>query len=325
MTQIWLVTGAAGFIGSNLSSHLLEQGATVIGFDNFMTGKQENIRRLKAISPNQFHFIEGDITDSSEIFKAADGCDFVVHLAAQVSVQRSIDNMVETNSINVDGFLNTYNAALKGGARHFVYASSCAIYGDNSNLPLREKEIPVPMSPYAVSKLANEYYASVLTQLHPRMNATGLRFFNIYGPWQDPSGGYAAVIPKWIATLLNGSQPMIFGDGSATRDFCYVKDLCKVITITASKIGGEPHHRLNNVGSGTRVSMDQLYKHIAKEVARVGIHISVSGPIYEHHREGDILHSYADITQVKTDLGFQSEVNLAEGIALILKQQYSLM
>lgn len=320
MTQTWLVTGAAGFIGSNLCAYLFEQGAKVIGFDNFLTGKQENIRRLETISPKQFYFIEGDILNANEIHRAADGCDYVAHLAAQVSVQRSIDDMVETNAINVDGFLNTYDAALKGGARHFVYASSCAIYGDNPNFPLSEKEIPAPLSPYAVSKLTNEHYAGVLTQLHPSMNATGLRFFNIYGPWQDPQGGYAAVIPKWIAALIKGERPVIFGDGSATRDFCYVTDLCSVIC-AAAEAENRVGHSIYNVASGTRISMKELYNELSVAMIHAGIGVSFDSPLYEPHRDGDILHSYADVTVSQNALNCTPKFNLTDGLAVIISQQ----
>lgn len=323
MTQTWLVTGAAGFIGSNLSAHLLEQGATVVGFDNFMTGKHENIARLKALSPEGFHFIEGDILDTTAIARAAVGCHCIAHLAAQVSVQRSIDNMMETNAINVEGFLNTYDAALKAGAGRFVYASSCAVYGDNPNLPLAENAALAPLSPYAVSKLANEYYAAALAQLHPEMTATGLRFFNIYGPWQDPDGGYAAVIPKWIAALVKGDRPVIFGDGSATRDFCHVADLCSVIS-TAAKAEDGPRHSIYNVASGSCISMNELYKEIAQGVVNTGVNVAFDGPAYEAHREGDILHSSADITCLANELDFQAQVKFAAGIASILKVQYRL-
>ena len=317
------MTGAAGFIGSNLSAYLLAQGARVVGFDNMMTGTPENISRVQALSADRFHFIEGDILDADAIFQAANKCDCVAHLAAQVSVQRSLDDILETNSINIKGFLNTYDAALKGGACQFIYASSCAVYGDNHNLPLNENALPAPLSPYAVSKLTNEYYADVLTRQHPKMAATGLRFFNIYGPWQDSAGGYAAVIPKWIASLLKSEQAIIFGDGSATRDFCFVDDLCAAI-LNAAKFPKRTSHSIYNVASGTQISMMELYKEIVVEMSHIGIQIPFNSPLYQAHRDGDILHSYADVDQITKDLKFHPKVNLAQGIAMILKHQYSL-
>ena len=321
MAQTWLVTGAAGFIGCNLSAHLLERGASVVGFDNFMTGKHENTDRLQAAYPLGFRFIEGDILDVDEICRAAVGCGNVAHLAAQVSVQRSIDDMIETNAINVDGFLNTYDAALKAGAERFIYASSCAVYGDNPDLPLRECSETGPLSPYAVSKLTNEMYAEVLASLHPRMTATGLRFFNIYGPWQDHKGGYAAVIPKWISALMKGERPTIFGDGSASRDFCFVSDLCSVIT-AAAELDGGPRHAVYNVASGSRISIKELYAEIAREVTKTGVSMPFDGPLFQSHRDGDILHSYADIEAIRKTFAYQPKFSLSEGLRDIIRKQW---
>ena len=309
----WLVTGAAGFIGCNLSTHLLERGESVVGFDSFMTGKRENIVRLQADHPDGFRFIEGDILNVDEIRSAAAGCSNVAHLAAQVSVQRSINDMAETNAINVDGFLNTYDAALKAGVTRFIYASSCAVYGDNPDLPLRESSATGPQSPYAVSKLTDELYAGVLARLHPKMTSTGLRFFNVYGPWQDHNGGYAAVIPKWIAALMKGERPNIFGDGSASRDFCFVSDVCAMIC-AAAEIKDGPGHAVYNVASGSRISVLKLYEEIAREVTMAGVGISFDGPLFQRHRDGDILHSYADISAIRSTFGFQPEFSLADGL-----------
>lgn len=321
MAQAWLVTGAAGFIGCNLSAHIMEGGGSVVGFDNFLTGKREHIARLKAAYPANFRFIEGDILNAGEIRGAAAGCRNIAHLAAQVSVQRSIDDMGETNAINVDGFLNTYEAALKCGAKRFVYASSCAVYGDNPDLPLRENSATGPLSPYAVSKLTNELYADVLARLHPRMTATGLRFFNIYGPWQDHNGGYAAVIPRWIAALIKGERPTIFGDGSASRDFCFVSDLCSVVTATAALKSGT-RHAVYNVASGSRVSVLELYEEIVRELIRSGTSVPFDGPLYQPHRDGDILHSYADIGAIRNALTYQPKFSLAEGLRAIIGEQW---
>ena len=224
MTETWLVTGAAGFIGSNLSSHLLEAGERVVGFDNFASGTKANVERLSA-AEGDFAFVEGDIRDADAVIKAARGARVVVHLAAQVAVQESIEDFAYTDSVNVGGFLNVLSAAGGAKAETFIYASSCAVYGDAPALPLPEGEPPRPLSPYAVSKLADEHYAGVIDQSLAGTALLGFRLFNIYGPWQDASGGYAAVIPKWIECCLEGRRPVMFGDGEASRDFCFVGDV----------------------------------------------------------------------------------------------------
>lgn len=322
MTRTWLVTGAAGFIGSNLCEHLLASGVSVVGLDNFFTGRHQNIERLQKASGERFRFVEGDIRDTDTAYRAATGCDTVVHLAAQVSVQRSIDNPAETNAINVDGFLSVYEAALKQGTRSFIYASSCAVYGDNPELPLRETSKTAPLSPYAASKLADEMYAEALGRLNPALSVVGLRFFNVYGPWQDHRSGYAAVIPRWISALMNREQPVIFGDGSATRDFCFVADVCQAIC-RAAKQQTPTDPAVFNVGSAVRTSILELYRKIADAVAKEGVDFPFEQPRFQPDRPGDILHSFGDITRIETVLGFRPRTGLSEGLMTILSREWS--
>lgn len=321
MTKPWLVTGAAGFIGSNLCEHLLASGIPVVGLDNFFTGHRRNVERLQAAYPGLFRFIEGDIREADATARAAAGCDVVTHLAAQVSVQRSIDDPAETNGINVDGFLGVYAAALKRGARSFVYASSCSVYGDNPDLPLDETSRTAPLSPYAASKLADELYADALGRLNPAMRVVGLRFFNVYGPWQDHNGGYAAVIPRWIAALMAGQRPVIFGDGSATRDFVFVKDVCQAVR-SASRHDNPAEPAVFNVASATRTSILDLYRAIAGVVGETGRAIPFDGPEFLASRPGDILHSVADIGRIETVLGYRPNTRLRDGLTAILRRQW---
>lgn len=321
MSKPWLVTGAAGFIGSNLCEHLLASGIPVVGLDNFFTGHCRNVERLQAAYPGTFRFIEGDIREADATARAAAGCDVVTHLAAQVSVQRSIDDPTETNGINVDGFLGVYATALKQGARSFVYASSCSVYGDNPELPLGETSQTAPLSPYAASKLADELYAGALGRLNPAMRVVGLRFFNVYGPWQDHNGGYAAVIPRWIAALMAGQRPVIFGDGSATRDFVFVADVCEAIQ-SASRHDNRGKPAVFNVASATRTSILDLYRAIADVVGKASRAVPFAGPEFQASRPGDILHSFADIGRIEAALGYRPNTRLHDGLVAILRRQW---
>lgn len=316
----WLVTGAAGFIGSNLCLSLLDQGIPVIGFDNFVSGKRENIARLDGHKSARFRLIEGDIRDAGVISQAVLGCGTVAHLAALVSVPKSFEHVDETNSINIDGFTTVFKAAREGGIKRFVYASSSAIYGDTNLLPTSETTPAAPLSPYAVSKLTNEYYATVLARSGSLMQAVGLRFFNVFGPWQDHQGGYAAVIPRWIEAVIEGRQPVIFGNGSASRDFCHVDDICRAV----SHLGNPENpfnHPVYNIGSGDPVRLDELLRTIEREMSRLGIGENIM-PENQPWRAGDIVHSLADVSRAIDDLGFRSRIDLATGITSILKRQY---
>ncbi len=317
----WLITGAAGFIGSNLSRFLLARGETVVGFDNFFSGKRENIDRLEQSFERTFKFHEGDILDPKGLSAAMVGCTVVAHLAAQVSVVRSIDAPSETHDINCTGFLNTYRAANQEGVSSFVYASSCAVYGDNPALPLSEDAVPRPLSPYAATKLANEVYGAGMAVTAPDMKAVGLRFFNIFGPWQDATSGYAAVIPRWIDLLMAGEAPVIFGDGSATRDFCYVGNVCEAIW-QAAGLKRQTAPAVFNVGTGVPTRLDTLYETIWSALADGGVQSVLPRPRQEPARDGEILQSFAEMSQTDAVLGVGPRIGLAEGLRRLLAEQY---
>lgn len=318
---IWFITGAAGFIGSNLAAHLLRDGQRVVGYDNFLTGKRADIDRLAAPGGSAFSFVEGDILDGERLARALAGATTLVHLAAQVSVQRSLDDPIETNEINVTGFLRVLQAAAEAGVRRLLYASSCAVYGDNPDLPLAESSRTAPPSPYAASKLINEHYALSLGARHPGMGIVGFRFFNIFGPFQDHQGGYAAVIPRWISLMMDGGRPVMFGDGAATRDFCCVDNVCALL----HRVGGgdtRPARGVYNVGTGETTTLAELYRVIRDRLAARGIAVPHDSPLKEPWRTGDIVHSYADIARARDELGYAATVTLGAGIDRILDQEY---
>lgn len=319
----WFITGVAGFIGSNMASFLLERGEFVTGLDNFFSGKRANIDRLERCFGDRFTFVEGDILDKPKLELVMTGCAAVVHLAAQVSVMRSIDMADETHEINTKGFLNVLQAAQAVGAESLIYASSCAVYGDNDTLPLVESFEPRPMSPYAASKLANEAYAKGFRSLDPNLNIIGLRFFNVFGAWQDATGGYAAVIPKWINILLSGKKPVLYGDGSTTRDFCHIENICRAIwqsnTMRTAANGG-----VFNVASGIPTRLDELYNTIAHTLMCFGLIQNFPRPDYLPLRAGEILHSFGNPSKAAAILDFNVEVTLTEGLKRMLKEEYTL-
>jgi UDP-N-acetylglucosamine/UDP-N-acetyl-alpha-D-glucosaminouronate 4-epimerase len=319
----WLITGAAGFIGSNLARFLLERGERVVGFDNFLTGKRENVERLEKQFGGDFVFHEGDILDPESVAGAVRDCTAVAHLAAQISVMRSISEPEETHAINGTGFLNVYLASARAGVSSLVYASSCAVYGDNPALPLAEDAVPRPLSPYAATKLANEAYAAGMALSAPRMTAVGLRFFNIFGAWQDASGGYAAVIPTWINLLMSGRPPILYGDGTATRDYCHVDNVCEAIR-RAGERDKAAGHAVFNVGTGVSTSLDALYQMICKKLRDGGFNQALPEPVYEPARDGEIRQSVADTTKAAADLGFRAAIDLEEGLRRLLSEQYGL-
>lgn len=320
----WLVTGAAGFIGSNLCAHLLDSGAHVTGLDNFSTGREANIKRLKALPQSQnFQFYQGDILDSGAVAEALAGIGILVHLAAQVSVQQSIADPKETDTINRSGTEEVFATAGEAGVKKIIYASSCAVYGDNDDLPLDENSTLSPLSPYADSKLANERDAAAMASKNPEISLIGLRFFNIFGPWQDFNGGYAAVIPRWISLLMAGEQPVAFGDGSASRDFCHVSNVCDLITKTGSGTA-QPGAHVFNVGTGEAVSLNTLYAAITDRLRAHGQNPAFDLPAYQPWRDGDILHSHGKIGLARKTLGFSPATGLGEGLDSILRDEYGL-
>lgn len=322
MALKWFVTGAAGFIGSNLCAHLAARGESVLGLDSFATGRRENVARVSAAAGDRFRFVERDIRDRAALRNAARGCDVAVHLAAQGSVQKSFADPFWNNDTNVGGFLNVLHESATAGARLFVYASSCAVYGDCAALPISEREQPVPLSPYAASKLANDLYGATLAANHPGTAIVGLRLFNIFGPWQDPKGDYAAVVPRWLDHCIKGERPIVFGDGGATRDFCHVGNVCALIESLVHR-EGLSGHEVFNIGTGIGTSLRNLYAAIAAALAEQGVVLAFSGPEHRPWRAGDILHSRADIGKARERLGFEARIGLSDGIAAILREQYA--
>lgn len=323
MKGSWLITGSAGFIGSNLCARLLAAGARVVGVDNLSTGKLANVDRVMAGAGGRYRFVEGDICNRQLVADLAVGTDAVVHLAAQGSVQKSFADVAYNNRQNIDGFVTVLTAAGEQGVPRFIYASSCAVYGDTLDLPISESLCPRPLSPYASSKLMNDLLARNLMHLYPRMRIAGLRFFNIFGPWQDPCGDYAAVIPRWIDRCMSGQPPIIFGDGGATRDFCYVGNVCDLVLRIATGQAGEAQG-VYNVASGTATSLSTLCAEILGALRSRGLVPPFDRPEHLPWREGDIVHSLGDIRLARRDLGFSPGVDLRRGIEAILDEQYRL-
>jgi UDP-N-acetylglucosamine 4-epimerase len=316
--RTWLVTGVAGFIGSNLLEGLLHLGQTVIGLDNFSTGYPKNLEDVQKEIPGEawkrFRFIEGDIRNLADCHKACQGVDYVLHQAALGSVPRSIDDPIQANQSNVDGFLNMLVASRDEGVKRFVYASSSAVYGDSPDLPKQEEKVGQPLSPYAVTKSVNELYADVFSDLYGLANI-GLRYFNVFGKRQDPKGAYAAVIPKWIEALLNREIPTIDGDGETTRDFCYIENIMQANFLSALTDHKEAINKIYNIAFGEQTSLNQLYRLIRDGVSTYRPETKTIEPFYGSFRKGDIRHSLADISKAKNLLGYQPEYDVAQGMA----------
>lgn len=323
MKRTWFITGSAGFIGSNLASRILAGGDSVVGLDNFSTGKRDNVRRVMAQADGRYRFVEGDICDKATVSGLLERVDVVIHLAAQGSVQKSFADVGHNNRQNIDGFVSVLSATGERGIPRFIYASSCAVYGDTDQLPIREALCPNPLSPYASSKLMNDLLSRNLGHLYSGTCITGLRFFNIFGPWQDPYGDYAAVIPRWIDRCLSGKRPIIFGDGLATRDFCYVGNVCELVVRIGEGRAGESRG-VFNVASGIATSLNGLCGAVVEALRGYGVKLNFDLPEYQPWREGDIVHSLAGIDLAQKELGFEPAVDLRVGIARILAEQHGL-
>ena len=323
MSRTWFITGSAGFIGSNLAARILAGGDNVVGLDNLSTGKRDNVSRMMAQANGRYRFVEGDICDKAVVAGLLEGVDVVIHLAAQGSVQKSFANVTHNNRQNIDGFVSVLSATGEKGVPRFIYASSCAIYGDTDKLPIRENLCPNPLSPYATSKLMNDLLSRNLGHLYSGTRISGLRFFNIFGPWQDPYGDYAAVIPRWIDHCLSGGRPIIFGDGSATRDFCYVGNVCELVVRIGEGRSGEARG-VFNVASGKVISLNALCGAVVGALQERGVMLNFDSPEYRPWRDGDIIHSLAAIDLARKELEFDPAVDLHAGIARILTEQYGL-
>ena len=294
--KTWLVTGCAGFIGSNLLEALLENDQNVVGLDNFATGHQHNLDEVAAsVGPDKwanFRFIEGDIRKADDCQKACSGVDYVLHQAALGSVPRSLNDPLTTNDVNISGALNMMVAARDAKVSGYVYAASSSTYGDHPGLPKVEDVIGKPLSPYAVTKYVNELYADVFKRAYD-FNSVGLRYFNVFGRRQDPNGAYAAVIPKWISTMVAGEQITINGDGETSRDFCYIDNVIQA-NILAALAQGEATAQVYNVAVNARTSLNQLFDYLKAELARNGVTYQLD-PIHGEFRAGDVRHSQADV------------------------------
>ena len=315
----WLVTGAAGFIGSHLVEALLREGQTVRALDNFLTGYRHNlddaVKRAGPGAAERFTFLEGDITDATACAKACEGVDWVLHQAALGSVPRSIARPVDSHRNNVDGFVNMLVAARDAKVKRFVYASSSSVYGDDPTLPKVETRMGRVLSPYAATKLVNEIYASVFERAYG-LQTVGLRYFNVFGPRQDPNGPYAAVIPKWMASLYAGEAPELNGDGTTSRDFCFVLNAVQANLRGALAQGPDVSDTVYNVAVGDRTSLTELYALIREQVAKTRPDVKDLAPRHQPFRPGDIKDSQADTTRARERLGYAPTHSIAQGLEL---------
>ena len=317
----WLITGVAGFIGSNLLESLLMLNQKVVGLDNFETGFQHNIdqaiedaeKASQKILRNNFKFINGDISNIEDCQCACLGIDYVLHHAALGSVPRSIEAPLSSNRSNIDGFLNMLVASRDSRIKRFIYASSSANYGDHPALPKLEGHIGNPLSPYAVTKVVNELYANVFASTYG-LQSIGLRYFNIFGKRQDPAGAYAAVVPCWVSSILNQESIFINGDGSTSRDFCYIDNVVQANILAATVKNDASINQVYNVAVGEKTSLNDLHQIIEDLlINRVDVLIKKE-PIYREFRDGDVMHSLADISKAEALLGYQSNFTLKQGL-----------
>lgn len=313
----WVVTGAAGFIGSNLVETLLRFNQRVVGIDNFSTGHAKNLDEVRELVGAEawydFTFIKGDIRTLADCQRCTKQADFVLHQAALGSVPRSIDDPIATNEANVTGFLNVLVASRDAKVRRFVYAASSSTYGDHPGLPKFEDIIGKPLSPYAVSKYVNELYADVFARCYG-LESIGLRYFNIFGPRQDPDGAYAAVIPKWIAALIAGEPVFINGDGETSRDFCYVENAIQANILAALTENAEARNQVYNIAVNDRTTLNQLYEMQRSMLQSAFSHLAKARPTYREFREGDVRHSQADISKASRLLGYRPTHRLMDGL-----------
>ena len=315
--KTWLVTGVAGFIGSNLLEHLLKLNQVVVGLDNFATGHQYNLDEVKGLVSSEqwsrFTFIKGDICNYQDCEVAINNkIDYVLHQAALGSVPRSIADPITTNAANITGFLNMLQAAKEASVKSFTYAASSSTYGDHPALPKVEENIGNPLSPYAVTKYVNELYAGVYAKTYG-FKTIGLRYFNVFGQRQDPNGAYAAVIPKWTADMIKGEEVFINGDGETSRDFCFIENTVQM-NILAATAPDDVKDNVYNVAVGDRTTLNDLYKAIQAALSECSIFVK-KGPTYRDFRAGDVRHSQADVSKAKNNLGYEPEFKILQGIS----------
>lgn len=317
LPKTWLVTGVAGFIGSNLLETLLKLNQRVIGLDNFATGYQSNLDEVQslvsAIQWSNFRFIQGDIRKLEDCQEACSGVDYVLHQAALGSVPRSLADPIATNDTNISGFLNMLVAARDAEVKSFTYAASSSTYGDHPALPKVEENIGKPLSPYAVTKYVNELYAEVFARGYG-FNSIGLRYFNVFGPRQAPNGAYAAVIPKWVAALLQGEPVLINGDGETSRDFCFIENVIQANILAATTSDGESINQIYNVAVGDRTTLNELFGALRDCLEPYGVSADTQ-PRYIDFRAGDVRHSQAEVSKARRLLGYQPTHHVVEGLS----------
>jgi UDP-N-acetylglucosamine/UDP-N-acetylgalactosamine 4-epimerase len=319
--KTWLVTGVAGFIGSNLLETLLKLNQKVVGLDNFATGHQYNLDEVKSlVAPAQwenFTFYEGDIRQFADCQKACVGVDYVLHQAALGSVPRSIADPILTNETNISGFLNMLTAARDANVKSFTYAASSSTYGDHPTLPKVEENIGNPLSPYAVTKYVNELYADVFSRCYG-FKAVGLRYFNVFGQRQDPNGAYAAVIPKWTASMIAGEDVFINGDGETSRDFCFIDNTVQANILAATTENDEAKNQVYNVAVGDRTTLNDLFNAIKNALVENNVEYTKDA-VYREFRAGDVRHSQASVEKIKTKLGYEPQFRIDAGIQLAMQ------
>ncbi|MDX3896273.1 MULTISPECIES: SDR family oxidoreductase [Pusillimonas] len=315
----WLVTGCAGFIGSNLLETLLALGQKVVGLDNFATGHQHNLDEVeKTVGADKwanFAFMEGDIRDLDVCRRAVQDVDYVLHQAALGSVPRSLQDPITSNDVNISGFLNMLVAARDAKVKSFVYAASSSTYGDHEALPKVEDRIGRPLSPYAVTKYVNELYADVFARSYG-FGSIGLRYFNVFGKRQDPNGAYAAVIPKWVAAMIRGEEVVVNGDGETSRDFCFVENAVQA-NILAALAQPAGVNQVYNVAFNARTTLNELFQYLAQTLDSQGVKYDKQ-PVYRDFRAGDVRHSQADISKAKELLGYEPMHNIVQGLEVAM-------
>ena len=315
--RVWLITGVAGFIGSNLLETLLKLDQSVVGLDNFATGYRRNLDEVQTLVTaaqwKRFRFIEGDICTLEDCRYACKGVEYVLHQAALGSVPRSVSDPITTNRVNVTGFLNMLVAARDAKVMRFVYAASSSTYGDHPGLPKVEDVIGNPLSPYAVTKYVNELYADVFARCYG-LGAIGLRYFNVFGPRQDPNGAYAAVIPKWTAAMIKGEDVFINGDGETSRDFCYVANAVQANVLAAVTRNLAAVNQVYNASVGDRTTLNGLYAELRRLLVPKFPHLQNTWPIYRDFREGDVRHSQADVGKAARLLGYAPTHRFGDGL-----------
>jgi UDP-N-acetylglucosamine 4-epimerase len=313
----WLVTGVAGFIGSNLLQALLEMDQQVTGLDDLSTGKRANLDEVRGlVGPERwarFRFVLEDVASDEACRDAVGAADVVLHQAALGSVPRSVEEPLYSNRSNVTGHLAILDAARRAGVRRFVYASSSSVYGDSPRMPKVEQDVGEPISPYAVTKMANELYATCYGRLHG-METVGLRYFNVFGPRQDPDGAYAAVIPRWIASMLRGEEVRINGSGETSRDFCYVRNVVQANLLAATTDRAEALNQAYNIAVGRRSTLVELFEALRSRLGARHPPIAELRPVHGPFRMGDVLHSLADIDKARRLLGYEPTHTLEQGL-----------